>query len=614
MIYKANNKPKCHMSHIALYEEWLQYNNGNLTFSMFNNLRDIHKNTSQMWIDTGKLWLNALSESVMPLFSISDFKREILPNLNESKDYESLQDAYAIYELALLRTHRPDWFLNENSIIALPNYADNKVVLCKNGNMFIISMSTWVAINENWFSDMVDKGKELAGDVWDGLKQGAKDTWAFISKIATASWNYSKNNPHEVIASTLNILSGIISFAPVIGQIVAPILTSLAGSVEIHGGYSKISKGFKYLSGVKDPIVKTIVSVKEGIPYLFAGIITLFLGSLDLVTGIKAATPGVGAIQATVNKAALNASEKMGTTILGKLEGGVRHAVESLIKKISKKTLPNLELLGDAGAALLLIFLVKIGKGVLGKTFEVIIDGISAIGEAFDFLIDIPNKISDAISQLSKKADSTATKLIAGALENVVKPITSAVDKFIDNNIKPIIEPVTSYLKMIPENYKATEEELNKHLKDVPNQNVEIKRDKIEERGDIKISSEDKDALNKLNKKESKSEEKKGDGGDSFDKFEKSLKDADSNFKGIKGKPKKLTVEFEGWGDKKKDAWKKEMSVQELVKNMKSKDWSKIRFEYGGKYPTDLHKGGAYARLKAIKESVILPFNEWIKE
>ena len=602
------------MSYVALYEEWLQYDNGDLTVSMFNNLRSIHKNTNKMWLDARKPWLNTLSESVMPLFTIDDFKREVLPQVNESKDYRSIQDAYAIYELGLLRTHRPDWFLNENSIIALPNYADNKVVLCKNGSMFIISMSTWRAVNENWFSDMIDKGKELAGDAWEGLKQGAKDTWAFISKVTTASWDYSKNNPNEVIASILNILSGIISFAPVVGQIVAPILTTLAGSVEIHGGYSKISKGFKYLSEVKDPVAKTIVSVKEGIPYLFAGIITLFLGSLDLVTGIKTATPGVGAIQATVNKAALNASEKMGKTFLGKLEGGVRLAVESLVKRISKKTLPNLDLLGDAGAALLLIFLVKIGKGVLGKTFEVILDGIGAIGEGFEYLIDIPNKISDAISQLSKKADSTATKLIAGALENVVKPITSAVSKFIDNNIKPIVEPVTSYLKMIPENYKATEEELNKHLKDISDENVEIQRDKIEDKGDIKMSSEDKDALNKLTKKEGKSSEKSGENkGGGNEKFEKSLKDADSNFKGIKGKPKKLTVEFEGWGDKKKDAWKKEMSMEDLAKNMKSKDWKKIRFEYDGKYPTDLHKGGGYVRLKAIKESAILLFNEWVE-
>ena len=155
---------------------------------------------------------------------------------------------------------------------------------------------------------------------------------------------------------------------------------------------------------------------------------------------------------------------------------------------------------------------------------------------------------------------------------------------------------------------------MNKHLKDISDENVEIKRDKIEDKGDIKMSSEDKDALNKLTKKEGKSSEKSGENkGGGNEKFEKSLKDADSNFKGIKGKPKKLTVEFEGWGDKKKDAWKKEMSMEDLAKNMKSKDWKKIRFEYDGKYPTDLHKGGGYVRLKAIKESAILLFNEWVE-
>lgn len=598
------------MSYVALYEEWLQYDNGDLTVSMFNNLRSIHQNTNKMWLDTKKPWLNVLSESVMPLFSINDFKREVLPQLNESTDYRNLQDAYAVYELGLLRTHRPDWFLNENQIIALPNYRDNKVVLCKNGSMFIISMSTWRAVNENWFSDMVDKGKELAGDAWEGLKQGAKDTWAFISKIATASWKYTEQNPHEVAAITCNILAGIISFVPVIGQIVAPILTITAGGIEVHAGYGKISKGIGYLSKVDDPIVKTIVASKDGIPYLFAGIITMMLGTMDMLTGIKSATPGVGGIQASTNKAATMAADKMGKTVVGKLEHSVLHAVEGLLKKLGKGALSNFKQLSHSAAALLLIFMVKIGKGLLGGAFTAMVEGLGLLGKAFEFLLDVPNKISSAISELSKKADSTASKMIAGALENVVKPMTDAVGKFINNNIKPIVEPVTSYLKMLPENYKAASEQLDEHLKDVPDEVIEIKRDKIEDKGDIKMSSEDKDALNKLTKKEGKSGEKKEGGSDN--KFEKSLKEADPNFKGIKGDVKKLTVEFEGWGDKKKDAWKKEMSMEDLVKNMKSKDWSKIKFEYDGKYPTDLHKGGGYVRLKAVNESSVLLFNEWV--
>ena len=31
----------------------------------------------------------------------------------------SIQNSYAVYELALLETHRPDWFLNEEAIIAM---------------------------------------------------------------------------------------------------------------------------------------------------------------------------------------------------------------------------------------------------------------------------------------------------------------------------------------------------------------------------------------------------------------------------------------------------------------------------------------------------------------
>lgn len=595
------------MNSIMLYEEWAQFRgDDSASFSVINEINNLQRGLNNAWLKTGKPWLNALSESVMPFFSIHDFKKEVLPHLNESTDYNSIQNSYAVYELALLETHRPEWFLNEESIIAIPNYKDHKVLLSKNGSMFIISMSTWSTVNENMFSDFFDKAKEMAGNAWDSLAEGAKKVGAFLASIAQSAIDYTSKNPTEVAAITLNILAGIASFFPIVGQVVGPLLTMTAGGIEVFAGYNKISHGIDFLKKIDDPIAKSIAAGKEGIPYILAGGVTMFLGTMDMLTAIKSATPGVGAIQASVNKAAKKASDTMGKNLLGKAEHGLLHAVEGLIKKSSILKKANIKQLAHSATALLLILLVKGGKGILGKAFDGLVTGISAIGEAMEFLLNVPEKISKLIEDLSEKADSSATKIIANALKGAVKPITDGISKFINNNIKPIVEPVTSYLKLLPENYKDALEQLDEHVKDVPDANIEITRQPIPDHGNVKMNDEDTKTLKNMGKGEGK---KSGDSGESTEKV---LKGRDPNFKGIKGNPEKLTVEFEGWGDKKKDSWKKEMSMKELVNNMKSKDWEKLRFEYGGKYPTDLHTGGSYARLKAIKESAILPFNEWI--
>jgi hypothetical protein len=592
-----------------LYEEWAQFRgDASASFSVINEINNLHKGLNNAWLKTGKPWLNSLSESIMASFSMNDFKNEVLPHLNESTDYNSIQNSYAVYELALLETHRPEWFLNEESIIAIPNYKDHKVLLSKNGSMFIISMSTWSIINETMLSDFFDKAKEMAGNAWDSLAEGAKKVGAFLAQIAQSAIDYTSKNPSEVAAITCNILAGIASFFPLVGQVVGPLLTMTAGGIEVFAGYNKISHGVDFLKKIDDPIAKSIAAGKEGIPYILAGGVTMFLGTMDMLTAIKSATPGVGAIQASVNKAAKKASDTMGKNLLGKAEHGLLHAVEGLIKKSSILKKANIKQLAHSATALLLILLVKGGKGILGKAFDGLVTGISAIGEAMEFLLNVPEKISKLIEDLSEKADTSATKIIANALKSAVKPITDGISKFINSNIKPIVEPLTSYLKLLPENYKDALEQLDEHVKDVPDENIEISRDKIPDHGNVKMNDEDTKALKNMGEGGAKKKE------DSGDDIEKTLKSLDSNFKGIKGNPKKLTIEFEGWGDKKKDPWKKEMSMDELVKNMKSKDWSKLRFEYDGKYPTDLHTGGGYVRLKAVNESVILPFNEWISK
>lgn len=588
-----------------LYEEWLNLKgNEDLPFSVLSELNEMHKSINEAWVQTGKPWLNTLSESVMAFFSMEDFRNEVLPHLNESYDYTSIKESYAIYELALLQTHRPDWFLNEDRIMVLPNYDEHKVILSKNESFFIISMSTWSAINEDWFDDAVNKGKELAGSAWDTLKSGAQKVWGFISKVASTSWDYMKENPFEAAAIAINIFGGIMAFVPAAGQVVAPLCAILAGGAECIQGGIKMKKAGGYLSQITDPIAKTLANATEGIPYLVAGGISMFLGFNGMLTAIADAAPGVLGFKESTKQAAKKAADSLSKNIVAKVEHGLEHAIADFAKNHVKDALvKSVKLASKNATALFCIVLVKALKGCLGPIAEKIIQGVGKVGEAFEFLLDLPKKITSMIEDM--KTDSYAGKLIQGALKKVVKPFTAWASTFVEKYVKPYTEPITSYLKILPDIFKEALESIRKHKVDVDAEEIDIKHNKVEQE-DIKMSTEEKEQIKSLEKGEGKK------AGGSSDAFEKDLKDADPNFKGIKGNPKKLTVEFEGWGDKKKDAWKKEMSMEELVKNMKSKDWSKIRFEYGGDYPTDLHKGGAYARLKAIKESAILPFNEWI--
>lgn len=76
------------MSSVMLYEEWLNLKgNEDLPFSVLSELNEMHKSINEAWVQTGKPWLNTLSESVMAFFSMEDFRNEVLPHLNESYDY-----------------------------------------------------------------------------------------------------------------------------------------------------------------------------------------------------------------------------------------------------------------------------------------------------------------------------------------------------------------------------------------------------------------------------------------------------------------------------------------------------------------------------------------------
>jgi hypothetical protein len=73
------------MGNVKLYEEWLSFNIDTTYekgYDIFSDLKTFHSNINEGWVHTGKPWLNALNRSCMSLFSMQDFRNEVMPTLN----------------------------------------------------------------------------------------------------------------------------------------------------------------------------------------------------------------------------------------------------------------------------------------------------------------------------------------------------------------------------------------------------------------------------------------------------------------------------------------------------------------------------------------------------
>jgi hypothetical protein len=286
-------------------------------------------------------------------------------------------------------------------------------------------------------------------------------------------------NPFEAAAIAINIFGGIMAFVPGAGQVVAPLCGILAGGAECIQGGIKIAKGIDYLSKLTDPIAKSLALATDGIPYLVAGGISMIMGANGLITAITDAAPGVLGIKAAAKKTATEMGNKLSKNIVSKFEHGLEHAIADFAKKQVKDAMvKSVKIASKNGTALLCIILVKVLKGCFGSVAEMIIKGVSKIGQAFEFLLDLPKKITSMIEGM--KAESYAAKLIQGALKNIVKPFSSWADGFVKNYVRPNTEPITSYLKLLPDNFKQALEALHTHKVDLETGEIPIDHEKVE--------------------------------------------------------------------------------------------------------------------------------------
>ena len=593
---------------IKLYEEWLSFNinSQDNEYDIFSDIKQFHSTINEGWVQTGKPWLNALNRSCMALFSMQDFKNEVMPTLNESDDYDSLIRLYAIYEVSLLQTHRPDWFLDDTKIIVMPDYSSNKMVLCKNDSMFIVSSTTWNYITESLWDDIKSTISSVATDVYDTVKDAAGKAWKWLSEGAVAVMGFL-SKVYGIVKDLLNgdaiiIAGGFISIISGIMKFCGAADTKLGG--QIIYSYAKIKTSVEGIKDLKEEELDSkdikIATWLPLVPNIIEGSVSMLLAAHDIYRGqADKGESGEGGITNDSITSAMESAKKIGESLKKSVEstGEVTRSVKEIVKN-STATLkiPNVS---AYGTGLLLILFVKAGMDILGDIFNTVCEGINLVIQGIEWLLDMTKKIKIFIEQLVEKAggENVVTKIIANAINFVATPLYTGMEVVIDK-IKPISEPTMNYLSPIGKTYKAAIPIINTNLKSISGNAVEIKNVIIKPQQDIKVDSKEKDVM----KNSVKNLQGDNKGKVSDDSIVSTFKDTDSDFKGIKNDVKKVNVVID------------DISVDALGKMIKNSDMQgKIKFQYGGNNATDVQDGGKNIKLKTVQESLILSFRDWKK-
>ena len=601
------------------YDEWLSFNinSQDNEYNIFKDIRKFHSNINEGWMQTGKPWLNALNESCMALFSMQQFRSEVVPTLNESKDYESLIKLYAIYEVSLLQTHRPDWFLDDTKIIVMPDYSSNKMVLCKNESIFIVSSTTWNYITESLWDDIkssiysvatsvYDTVKDAVGKAWKWLSEGAVAVMKFLSEVYGIVKDLLNGDAIIIAGGFISIISGIMKFCGAADtKLGGQIICTMSGSIGMINSYAKIKTSVEGIKDLKEEELDSkdikIATWLPLVPNIIEGSVSMLLAAHDIYRGqADTGKSGEGGVSKDSITLAMESAKKIGASLKKSVES--TEEVTLSVKEIVENSTATLKIpnVSAYGAGLLLVLFVKAGMDILGDIFNTVCEGINLVIKGIKWLLDMTKNLKLFIEELVKKAggENVVTKIIANAVNFVATPLYTGMEVVIDK-IKPISEPTMNYLSPIGETYKEAIPIINKNLKSIKGDAVAIKNAIIKPQRDIKLDSKEKDVMNSAVKSLQGDDEMESSNNPIIDTF----KDTDSDFKGIKDDVKNVNLVID------------DISVEDLGKMIKNSDLQgKIKFQYGGKDATDVQDGGKTIKLKSLQESLILSFEDWEKQ
>jgi hypothetical protein len=468
----------------------------------------------------------------MAKYNCESFKNLFSAYLNESDSYmedESLNEMHSYYEMSMLAEARSSWDNTDGEI----NYIDveTHVILIKNSEAFVIEKKTFDMfqnIDESWLGNMWDKGKaavkglkdkivskakekfaqakKYVSDSWDKISGGAKKAWEWMKTAVAAVGKFLGDNI-ETISLVLSILSAVFGIAGGITTAVGvgPVLTAIGGvlmalngGLHIYEGFHKVDHAMGVLKNVPiDPVSKAVAGIVKAGPDFLLGGLFLPLGFYDISHGLTEAlaNPAAGSIGMAVKGTAEKAAHSW--------IGNIGHMIEKVLGGFVKDFFKNPKLGVSIGAGivgLMSVVLAKFFTDVCGWLYEFMLKSSDAILKGINWLLDIPKKLTDAITKFSKSADGILSNIIAKGLSAIVKPMTSFLARINEKYFKPLVKRAQGFIKRQIEAKKILDAEMQKahggHGKGADNKKPAVviaktKGKPLVKMGEVKIDKKD---------------------------------------------------------------------------------------------------------------------------
>ena len=457
------------------------------TFSEFGNYSHFNP------VVLGSEDLFQLHESnAMAKYGLSDFKSLFRGALLESEGYVDdrlLERAHVCYELDMLAESKSHWFSDDGEVVKID--AGDHIILVKNNEAYIVSANTMNSINEFWsWSDAKNawngltksvtnfavqkyqQAKGAAVKAWDAISDGAKKAWEFVKSCTAAAVKFiAKMTWVEWASLGLSVTSAILGIlgAGIPGAtIAAGVCMALNGSIHLYEGWHKYHEAQLALEDIKEvsQFAKNSAAITKALPNGIMGTVFMALGFYDISHGLTEAlaNPAAGSISAAIQGTAKSATKgfigKMVHNMEGLLGGFVAKAAKAVGAKLSKKAAES------AGVILLTVF----GSAALSKILGWLWKGLMGLGKAIlsgiQFLLDIPAKISSAITSMQKGATGAIGSIVAKGLASIVKPMTDGAAKAIDKYIKPFIDKAKNWMSSQIAAYDICVAEIKNHEKE----------------------------------------------------------------------------------------------------------------------------------------------------
>jgi hypothetical protein len=514
--------------------------------SLFDDFTKVEESfnfdSSQLFESKINQMFSLIENNNMVAWSIDQFKDffggKIFEGHTEEESNLLLEKAYFNYEMGMLYEARSEWFDREKDLYEFGRGAisylksDNGYyLLFKNGKGFMISEKSMEMLKnkenlilEGWFDDawnwagnklkqakdwtqknviepiktnIVDPVVNKTKEIWGIVSDGARKVWEFSKEIISATLEFLKENWTDIlfyISLVLQVIAGIVSFIPLAGQALGPILLIIAGAIQVTTGGADIYKGFKIIKEAPFEPEETGASefIKGGAK-LFSGAISMLLGIYEVSTSAKAAVPAAGAVDAAVGGATKTwvktTVKSLKTTksyvamfktvvewITSKIAGLATKAVSSVgakevVKVGTKETVKAVSKLagkkiGEYANNAIIPVICMAGSYGMSWVMETILKAAAGAGKIFDTMLLMPKKLSSSIDSFQKNhTGSWIGRTIGSALSGFVKPAADVVGKFAEDKIRPLTKPATDWLTSLPEANKFTKDRVEKEEK-----------------------------------------------------------------------------------------------------------------------------------------------------